>query len=518
MIMAKEMLTTEEQRTDRIAGVVNVSLTQEVPFPGGREREQMFPLQTVISQTSEKAKNSIHPESVRQHRHRFDTTWHGMTQHDNTQIHTRTTMTMRPNPYTAAFAVPSIVIIIIGKALVLLLVLANAAIPSHAFIPSKGRVVSVPVSHLLPHRPILTTATTVTTNLRVSASSSVTSTTSPSLPTLGSRLPIQEDFPGLERVHADPDIFVIKNFLSEQTCNDMIQKAAEKTLERSPVAYAGWTQDFADLFELAAKGPVTWLALLTAWAQVKDPVVDQAGVPVESSNNQIASLVVHAVQNFFGLLLVATIGIAAFTKSRTDSLQNLRTSTSTTLDDVSPNTGARDFVQTTERLFGAIDGHQDSNSGGGSRGSIGGNNESRREASYFEAPTVIRYEAGQQLAPHFDANRSAATEDANRGGQTLATLLVYLNDVEQGGTTRFGRLSSTLLANSGTDEDGKLIVQPRRGDALLFFPADANGVFDERTEHEGCPAVDEKWIARIWRHQGRVPPPFGLTESSLDSL
>jgi hypothetical protein len=28
----------------------------------------------------------------------------------------------------------------------------------------------------------------------------------------------------------------------------------------------------------------------------------------------------------------------------------------------------------------------------------------------------------QALAPHFDANRSAQIEDANRGGQTLATL------------------------------------------------------------------------------------------------
>lgn len=56
------------------------------------------------------------------------------------------------------------------------------------------------------------------------------------------------------------------------------------------------------------------------------------------------------------------------------------------------------------------------------------------------------------------------------------------------------------------------------GDALLFFPADAMGAFDERTEHEGCPAIDEKWIARIWRHKSRVPPPFGLSEDSLRNV
>ena len=63
--------------------------------------------------------------------------------------------------------------------------------------------------------------------------------------------------------------------------------------------------------------------------------------------------------------------------------------------------------------------------------------------------------------------------------------------------------------------DPNLNIIPRKGDALLFFPADACGNFDERTEHEGCPAVDEKWIARIWRHEGRVPPPFGLSDECI---
>jgi hypothetical protein len=137
------------------------------------------------------------------------------------------------------------------------------------------------------------------------------------------------------------------------------------------------------------------------------------------------------------------------------------------------------------------------------------------------------------LAPHYDANRSAETEDANRGGQTLATLLVYLNDVEKGGLTRFGKLSTSsaatksinsnenlnLLNNNGVG-DGvgeKLVIQPKKGDALLFFPADRNGQFDARTEHEGMAAIDEKWIARIWKHQRRVPSPFGLSESTLSN-
>lgn len=136
-----------------------------------------------------------------------------------------------------------------------------------------------------------------------------------------------------------------------------------------------------------------------------------------------------------------------------------------------------------------------------------------KHAQYFESPTVIRYEKDQVLAPHFDANKAAATEDANRGGQTLATLLLYLNDVENGGNTRFGR-----LIDSNDSSGDALVVKPKMGDALLFFPADENGTFDDRLEHEGCTAVDTKWIARIWRHIDRVPPPFGLSIGALSKL
>jgi hypothetical protein len=108
----------------------------------------------------------------------------------------------------------------------------------------------------------------------------------------------------------------------------------------------------------------------------------------------------------------------------------------------------------------------------------------------FEGVDIIRYERGQALKPHFDANREARLEDAERGGQVLATAIVYLNDVRSGGRTRFGRLG--------------LDVQPQRGECLLFFPADKNGAFDERTEHEGMEADDDKWLARIWVHENAV--------------
>lgn len=315
------------------------------------------------------------------------------------------------------------------------------------------------------------------------------------------RIPINEEYEGLTLIHSNPDIYTIENFLDEESCNDLIRRAKEKSMDQSPVAYAGWTKDVKDLLELAAKGPVAWVALTTAWLQVKD----------DSNVNQIG-LFVHVLQNYATAFIVAAAGILAYTKFRTDGLQSLRTSTSTTLDDLTlPKSsgsenhgvnGSSKFVTHAAKLFDSespID----------------------KEARLFEAPTVIRYEPGQVLAPHFDANRSAETEDANRGGQTLATLIVYLNDVKEGGLTRFGRLPAGTVQHSNRvnpEDERFLTVKPKRGDALLFFPSDQFGEFDERVEHEGCEAMDEKWIARIWRHIDRVPPPYGMSNNALSKL
>ena len=305
-----------------------------------------------------------------------------------------------------------------------------------------------------------------------------TAATSPSgsVMKVGKRMVINESYAGLQQVHFDPDVYIIHNFLSDEACKDLIQKAEQKGTTRSPVAYAGWTTDFKDLLGLAATGPVTWIALFSAWYEAQGNI--GGGVPL---------LVVHALRNYISTFAVAVIAVGAFVKWRSDTLGELRTSTSTTLDELNQN-GAREFVIRATELF------NDATSSSSS--SV------IHPASYFEAPTVIRYEQGQSLAPHYDANRSADIEDVNRGGQTLSTLIVYLNDVTEGGVTRFGKLP--------IDD-----IVPRRGDALLFFPADSDGNFDERTEHEGRPAVDAKYIARIWRHAARVPPPFGLSDSSI---
>ncbi len=353
---------------------------------------------------------------------------------------------------------------------------------------------------------------------RPSVTQLYSSTITPS--TTNTHIPINKSYPGLQKVHTNPDIYIISNFLSPNACNDLITRAQTKGTERSPVAYAGWTTDIKDLLGLAASGPVSWIAILSAWYEAQG----------DGDNATVLNLVLHALRNYSVLFVLAGIVIAIFTKVRADGLQELRTSTSTTLDELSSGSsseisGVREFVVRSSDLFQTA-----SSSSSPPPDKQGDDDVMSSPASYFEAPTVINYEKGQALAPHYDANRSASVEDVNRGGQTLSTLLVYLNDVGEGGTTRFGKLPAiTATTNSDNDGDdgGDDVVQrqvpndpnlniiPRKGDALLFFPADQHGQFDERTEHEGCPAVDEKWIARIWRHESRVPPPFGLSDECI---
>ena len=309
-------------------------------------------------------------------------------------------------------------------------------------------------------------------------SSSTTNNNRNSAATLDKHLPIDRYFDGLRQLHASPDVYVIDDFLDADECADIIARARAKgDMTQSPVVYAGWTNDVESWVSAAASGPAVWMGALTML--LGSAVFGQEpglGILAEGVTAYAASV---------GAAYAASV---AFVQRKERELGDLRTSTSTTLNGT--GRGERALIKKTSALLPGT---------------------SWRE---YEAPTVIRYEVGQKLAPHFDANRGAQVEDANRGGQTLATLLVYLNDVVGvnnggGGVTRFGRLKG---GDDNNDNDDALAVRPAKGRALLFFPANAAGDFDERVEHEGTEANEEKWIVRIWVHQRRVEAPYGLPE------
>lgn len=116
--------------------------------------------------------------------------------------------------------------------------------------------------------------------------------------------------------------------------------------------------------------------------------------------------------------------------------------------------------------------------------------------SHMETPQVARYEKGEFYEPHFDgaAPRQQRSEyERGQGGQRVATILVYLNDVPAGGRTRFNALG--------------LEVAPRKGCAIVFFPCFADtGTLDPRALHEARPAVDRKYVCQLWVRQCELPP------------
>ena len=144
--------------------------------------------------------------------------------------------------------------------------------------------------------------------------------------------------------------------------------------------------------------------------------------------------------------------------------------------------------------------------------------------SQMEEPQIVRYRNGQEFSWHYD---EIPQQQLNNGGQRLATLLVYLNDLEEdlGGGTVFRDLEAPSFKKSQRREKdssikqametNQLTVRPKTGTALLFFPSYKDGTPDIRTLHKGEVAKDTKMIAQLWIHQREYQA--GVPEGNLQS-
>lgn len=105
---------------------------------------------------------------------------------------------------------------------------------------------------------------------------------------------------------------------------------------------------------------------------------------------------------------------------------------------------------------------------------------------FGEGLQILRYAPGAQYRPHydyFDPSEPGTPIILRRGGQRVATLVMYLHEPEQGGATTF--------------PDVGLEVAPKRGTGVFFSyerPDPAT-----RTLHGGAPVLSgEKWVATKW--------------------
>lgn len=106
-----------------------------------------------------------------------------------------------------------------------------------------------------------------------------------------------------------------------------------------------------------------------------------------------------------------------------------------------------------------------------------------------EGLQILHYVAGAEYKPHydyFDPDQPGTAHITARGGQRVGTVVMYLNEPEQGGGTSF--------------PDVGLEVAPKRGNAVFFSYERPHP--STRTLHGGSPVLaGEKWIATKWLRQ-----------------
>lgn len=126
-----------------------------------------------------------------------------------------------------------------------------------------------------------------------------------------------------------------------------------------------------------------------------------------------------------------------------------------------------------------------------------------RLASIMGSPTehseglqVLHYGPGGRYLPHFDflvPSNPAAAQSIARSGQRISTLIVYLNDVIEGGETVFPQAG--------------LSVVPRRGNGVYFEYTNSRMQVDLRSAHGGATVSrGEKWIVTKWMRSRRFVP------------
>ncbi len=107
-----------------------------------------------------------------------------------------------------------------------------------------------------------------------------------------------------------------------------------------------------------------------------------------------------------------------------------------------------------------------------------------------EGLQVLHYRPGAEYKPHhdyFDPAQPGMAAVLRRGGQRVASIVIYLNTPEQGGGTVF--------------PDVQLEVAPIKGNAVFFSYDRPHPI--TRSLHGGAPVITgDKWVATKWLREG----------------
>ena len=301
---------------------------------------------------------------------------------------------------------------------------------------------------------------------------------------------IDRQFPGLEVVHEDPPVFVVRDFLSPEQCRAVVEAAESRSLP--PVAYDNSVH--LDLSRLRA------LPLLVAVGSC---------IPARHALEGAGDLAA-AAQAFGASFALGCAGAAALAVAATRAVElsiggavftgSKWSATALLAQDGAPGGRARAAAAAGGgEAAGGVAGRHPVAAGGVRDFVDKAAGLLALPASHLEPPLVTRYGPGEQQRVHLDARPAGDLERgafADTGGQRLAQVVVYLRSPRGGGHTRFHH-----------DALGGLSVPPTAGDALVFFPAFADGACDLRMAHSGDPVEEgEKWILNTWaceRETGR---------------
>jgi hypothetical protein len=118
----------------------------------------------------------------------------------------------------------------------------------------------------------------------------------------------------------------------------------------------------------------------------------------------------------------------------------------------------------------------------------------RLDVRHGESIQLLFYSVGEKYTPHDDFFRSSkGSSRTTQYGQRIASIVTYLNDVEEGGETNFPFLD--------------IMVKPKKGMSIYFEYTDDKANTTTQCRHESLPVISgEKWVATKWLRQYFIMP------------